>query len=138
MGLICGARGVLVVFCAAHLANPNATLLSAIAIMVEAGIFLGAAYMLTRRLWLAIGIHAGWNFTEGGIFGVSISGGAATKGIFSVALVGHPLLTGGAFGPEASIVAIVACLAVAAVLLALAVRAGRWLPMSRRAVRSAA
>ena len=37
---------------------------------------LAAAYMLTRRLWGAIGLHAGWNMTQGGLFGVPVSGGA--------------------------------------------------------------
>ena len=40
---------------------------------------LAAAYMLTRRLWLCIGIHFAWNFTQGGIFSAAVSGGA-TKG----------------------------------------------------------
>lgn len=119
-----------------HALNPGATVVSTVSVALEAGGLLAAAYALTRNLWLPIGLHIGWNFTEGGIFGVSVSGGAAAKGIFSVSLVGHPLLTGGQFGPEASIVAIVVCLAVAAVLLALAVRKGRWLPMPRRTVRS--
>ena len=121
-----------------HGLNPGATVISTVAVALEAGVLLGAAYALTRNLWLPIGLHLGWNFTEGGIFGVSISGGATAKGLFSVSLVGHTLLTGGQFGPEASVVAIVVCLAVAAVLLVLVVRAGRWLPMSRRAVRSVA
>lgn len=121
-----------------HALNPGATLTSTVSVALEAGVLLAAAYALTRNLWLPIGLHLGWNFTEGGIFGVSISGGAAAKGLFSVSLVGHTLLTGGRFGPEASVVAIVVCLAVAAVLLVLAVRRGRWLPMPRRAVRSLA
>ena len=36
---------------------------------IEAGLLLGAAYVLTRRLWLAIGIHFGWNFMQAGVFG---------------------------------------------------------------------
>ncbi len=121
-----------------HGLNPGATVISTASIALEAGVLLAAAYALTRNLWLPIGLHLGWNFTEGGIFGVSVSGGAVSKGIFSVALVGHTLLTGGKFGPEASIAATVVCLAVAVVLLVLAARRGRWLPMPRRAVRSMA
>lgn len=126
------------VFGLLHALNPGATVISTVSVALEAGVLLAAAYALTRNLWLPIGLHLGWNFTEGGIFGVSISGGAAAKGLFSVSLVGHTLLTGGQFGPEASVVAIVVCLAVAAVFLVLAVRRGRWLPMPRRAVRSVA
>ena len=58
-----------------HLGNPNATWLAAAAISLEAGVMLAAAYVLTRRLWLPIGIHAAWNFTQGGIFSVAVSGG---------------------------------------------------------------
>ncbi|HEX7726487.1 MAG TPA: CPBP family intramembrane glutamic endopeptidase, partial [Rhizomicrobium sp.] len=58
-----------------HALNPGATLASTAAIAVEAGILLAAAYLVTRSLWLAIGLHIGWNFTEGGIFGAAVSGG---------------------------------------------------------------
>jgi CAAX protease family protein len=121
-----------------HALNPGATILSTVAIALEAGVLLGAAYALTRNLWLPMGLHLGWNFTEGGIFGVSVSGGSAIKGFFSVSLAGHPVLTGGKFGPEASVIAIVVCLALAIVLLALTVRSDRWLPMRRSAARSPA
>ncbi|MFZ0501510.1 MAG: CPBP family intramembrane glutamic endopeptidase [Steroidobacteraceae bacterium] len=123
------------VFGLLHALNPGATVVSTTAIAIEAGILLGAAYALTRNLWFPIGLHFGWNFTEGGIFGVSVSGGPTGKGIFSVSLVGHRLLTGGSFGPEASVIAIAVCLAAGVMLLALTVRSGRWMPM--RSVRTA-
>ncbi|MBV9882492.1 MAG: CPBP family intramembrane metalloprotease [Sphingomonadaceae bacterium] len=47
----------------AHIANQGATWFSSLAIAIEAGILLGAVYMLTRRLWAAMGLHAAWNFT---------------------------------------------------------------------------
>ena len=103
-------------FGAAHLLNPNATWLAAVAIMIEAGIFLGAAYMLTHRLWLAIGIHAGWNFTQGAIFGVAVSG-TASQGLLHATLTGPAWLSGGAFGAEASVVAMVLCGALGIALL---------------------
>jgi len=121
-----------------HALNTGATIISTVSIALEAGVLLGAAYALTRNLWFPIGLHLGWNFTEGGIFGVAVSGGHVTNGVFSVSLVGRTLLTGGAFGPEASIVATAVSLALAVVFLVLTVRRGRWLPMPRRAVRSAA
>lgn len=92
-----------------HLANPNATLIAAIAIALEAGILLCAAYIFTRRLWLAIGIHFAWNFTQGGIFGVAISGNQ-TQGLFQSTLSGPTLLSGGEFGAEASVFAVLVCL----------------------------
>lgn len=115
-----------------HAMNPGATIISTAAIALEAGVLLAAAYALTQSLWFPIGLHLGWNFTEGGIFGTSISGGAAGKGIFAVSLSGPALLTGGKFGPESSVVAIAVCLAIAIVLLALTIRNGRWMPMRRR------
>lgn len=117
------------VFGLLHALNPGATVISTTAIALEAGVLLGAAYALTRNLWFPIGLHFGWNFTEGGIFGVSVSGGPTGKGIFSVALAGRPLLTGGNFGPEASVIAIAVCLAAGIVLLALTVRRGGWMSL---------
>jgi uncharacterized protein len=62
-----------------HLIGPNATVLGALVIIFEAGILLAAAFVLTRRLWLCIGLHVAWNFTQCGIFGVAVSG-TASKG----------------------------------------------------------
>jgi membrane protease YdiL (CAAX protease family) len=97
-----------VLFGAMHLGNPHATVTSAAAIALEAGLLLGACYVLTRRLWFAIGLHLAWNFTQGGIFGVAVSGTTA-KGILQSTLTGPTFLSGGGFGAEASIVAVVVC-----------------------------
>jgi len=108
-----------------HLGNPNATWFAGLAIALEAGVMLAAAYVLTRRLWLPIGIHAAWNFTQGGIFSVAVSGGS-TRGLVDGALAPTPSwLTGGQFGAEASVVAIIACTALGILLLAMAHRRGR-------------
>ena len=107
----------------AHIGNPGSSWFAAFAIAVEAGVLLGAAYMLTRRLWLAVGIHAAWNFTQGWVFSVPVSGGKAAQGLLEVRLSGPEWLTGGAFGLEASVVALV-----------LATGAGLWL--LRRTVQS--
>lgn len=93
----------------AHFANPGATVFSSLAIALEAGFLLGGAYLLTRRLWLAVGIHFAWNFTQGGIFGVAISG-HPMQGLFTGSLTGPEILSGGSFGAEASAVALVVCL----------------------------
>jgi hypothetical protein len=127
----CGSATALAVSAAVfgllHGLNPGATIVSTAAIAIEAGLLLGAAYALTRNLWFPIGLHLGWNFTEGGIFGTSVSGNTAGNGIFSVSLAGPRLLTGGAFGPEASLIAIAVGLAAAIVLVVLTVRSGRWI-----------
>ncbi len=100
-----------------HIANPQATVASSAAIAIEAGILLGAAYAATGSLWLPIGLHAGWNFTEGSVFGMTLSGHEMAAGLISGKLSGPVLLTGGRFGPEASIIAVLACLAVAVAFL---------------------
>ena len=108
-----------------HLVNPGATVLGAVAIIFEAGIMLAGAYLLTRRLWLPIGIHVGWNFTQGGVFSVPVSGFKST-GVFDGTLTGPEWLSGGRFGAEASIVAVVVCVAFALVLLRQAQRRGHF------------
>ena len=118
-----------VIFGVLHLLNPGATLFDAAAISIEAGVLLAAAYMLTRRLWLCIGIHFAWNFTQGGIFSVAVSGGAS-KGLLQSRMAGPDWLTGGAFGAEASVVALAVCLSAGIVLLVLAVKKGNIVPPS--------
>ncbi|OLD64508.1 MAG: hypothetical protein AUI47_05680 [Acidobacteria bacterium 13_1_40CM_2_68_5] len=111
----------------AHIRNPGATLLSGLAVALEAGVLLAAGFVLTRRLWLPIGLHAGWNFAQGGIFGVAVSG-FQFGGILKSGLHGPEILSGGAFGAEASIFAVVYCLVAGVCLLVAARRAGRFVP----------
>lgn len=115
-------------FGAAHAFNPGATVVSSIAIAVEAGVLLGAAYALTRRLWFPIGVHAAWNFTEGNVYGMSVSGTGAPKGLLPGTLHGPSLLTGGQFGPEASLIAVLVCLSAASLLLWRLIRLHRLQP----------
>jgi membrane protease YdiL (CAAX protease family) len=112
-----------------HLANPNSSWFAAIAIAVEAGIMLAAFYILTGRLWVSIGVHAGWNFTQGWVFGAAVSG---TNDFAGGPLSLHPLagsaqwLSGGAFGPEASFAGLLVGTAVGLATLHLAWRRGRF------------
>ncbi len=94
-----------------HIGNPNATLFSAIAIAIEAGILLGAIYMVTRRLWAAIGLHMAWNSVQGGVFGIKVSG-TDVKGLIVSEPRGSDWISGGLFGAEASIPALIICTAV--------------------------
>ena len=112
-----------------HLLTPGVTLLNACAVMVEAGLLLAAAYMLTRRLWICIGFHFAWNFTEGGIFSAAVSGGT-TSGLLQSTLVGPAWLTGGAFGAEASVVAVILCTGAGLLLLLASRRQGHVIPPS--------
>ncbi len=111
-----------------HLGNPNATVFAAICIALEAGIMLGAFYALTGRLWVSIGIHAAWNFTQGYVFGAAVSGTDFGPSIASsTARPGaSEWLTGGPFGPEASLPGLLVCLVVGIVAMELARRAGHF------------
>jgi hypothetical protein len=112
-----------VLFGALHLGNPHATLLAGAAIALEAGVMLAAIYLITRRLWAAIGVHAAWNFAQGGIYGIPVSGGAM-NGVLVPHISGPDLLTGGAFGAEASLPAIFVATALGIVVLVIAHRRG--------------
>lgn len=98
-----------VVFGGLHLLNPDATVVGALSV-TAAGTMLAAAYVRTRNLWLPIGLHFGWNFAESGIFGATVSGsGEGRGGLLRSSFDGPAWLTGGAFGPEASVPAILVC-----------------------------
>ena len=86
-----------------HIWNPNATVFSSLSIALTAGVILAMLYVITRQLWVPIGMHIGWNFTLGGIYGAPVSGGEP-GGIAVSHFSGPEWLTGGAFGPEASII----------------------------------
>jgi hypothetical protein len=90
------------VFGILHLANPNATWVSAVGIFL-AGLFLVFAYLRTKQLWLSIGLHIGWNFFEGAVFGFPVSGMEFYR-LIRQTVSGPELWTGGAFGPEAGLV----------------------------------
>ncbi|MGY4397018.1 membrane protease YdiL (CAAX protease family) [Sphingomonas sp. UYAg733] len=113
------------IFGAGHIFNPNATLVASVAITLEAGIMLAALYMITRRLWAAIGLHFAWNFTQGAIYGIPISG-LQTKGMLVPYSPGSDILTGGKFGAEQSLSAMIICTAFGIALLVIAHRRGRF------------
>jgi membrane protease YdiL (CAAX protease family) len=115
-------------FGAAHAGNRGATVSSSLAIALEAGILLGAAYAATGRLWVPIGLHVGWNFTEGSVFGMTLSGNNMASGLLRGTLNGPRILTGGEFGPEASLVAVIVCLAAALYFIRRIVKLGRAEP----------
>jgi uncharacterized protein len=117
-----------VIFGLIHLLNPHATLLGACSIILEGGVLLAAAFLVTRRLWLPIGLHIAWNFTQGGIFGLVVSGTDTSIGLFNGVLSGPVWLAGGEFGAEGSVVAVIICLSAAVGFLAIAVRRRHILP----------
>ncbi len=91
-----------VIFAGFHLINPGSSWISSLGIFI-AGIFLAYGYQTTRQLWLPIGLHIGWNFFEGPIFGFPVSG-LETPAVFLHTSTGPTLITGGRFGPEAGLI----------------------------------
>ncbi|HMD79967.1 MAG TPA: hypothetical protein VKE92_01590, partial [Anaerolineales bacterium] len=91
------------------LTSSGATIFSALAVALQAGVLLAAAYALTHRLWMALGIHMAWDFANDGIFGVGVGGqtGQPIQGLLQARLSGPDLLTGGSFGVEASVITLV-------------------------------
>lgn len=91
-----------------HLTNPGSTWFSAIGIFL-AGMFLAYGYLVTRKLWFPIGLHLGWNFFLGPIFGFAVSG-LEFEHLVNLSIQGPDLITGGSFGPEAGLIIIPALL----------------------------
>jgi membrane protease YdiL (CAAX protease family) len=119
-----------------HLLNKDASLWGAIAIAIEAGGMLAAAYAATRNLWVPIGLHFGWNFAEAGIFGTEVSGNGKTEGLVHGVTSGSTLLSGGEFGPEGSVYSVLFGLLVMLGFMWLAHRRGNLVPR-RRGTRAA-
>jgi len=114
-------------FALLHLASPTATVTSAILAGLEGGILLSAAYALTRRLWLPIGIHFAWDFSQDVL--------VSANGLVRPNLTGPSLLSGGDSGIEGSILALLLCLMIGAYLMLLARQRGHIVQPSWRAAR---
>lgn len=109
-----------VLFGGAHLLNPGASLWSGFAITVEAGVFLGAAFVWRRNLWFVIGLHFAWNTIQS-LFGIPVSG-HRNPGLFVTETHGADWLTGGAFGLEASVVTVAISVVLSALMIVAAQR----------------
>lgn len=90
-----------------HQLNDNATVWSSVSIAITSGSLLGITYEYYRTIWVSIGMHWVWNFVEGCVFGCSVSGYNELVPIIKPIIRGNVYLTGGEFGPEASIIVVV-------------------------------
>ena len=116
------------VFGLLHLLNPDATIAGAVYIAIEAGLLLAAAYLVTRRLWMAIGYHMLWNYVQSAVFSGIVSGGVSLPGLFQAKIEGASFFTGGTFGMEQSVFALVLCTLTGVVMLVIAMRRGHMVP----------
>ncbi len=91
------------IFASLHLFNPSASLMAVIGLFLS-GLFLAYGYLATRRLWLSIGLHIGWNFFESSVFGFQVSGYSGWPRLIHQTVNGNSFITGGDFGPEAGLV----------------------------------
>lgn len=117
-------------FGALHLSNPGATPFSALCLVAGEGVGAGL-YLLTGRVWMSIGMHAGWNFMQGWVFGAAVSGLEVFAGgpLQTRPVAGiNDALSGGGFGPESSAAALGVSLLASIVCLALAWNQGRLKP----------
>lgn len=96
-------------FGAVHLGNPNANWISS-ANTALAGIWFGVAYLKTRDLWFVTGLHLAWNWTQGSIFGVEVSGltDIVREPLMRETDLGPAWLTGGNYGIEGGIATTIA------------------------------
>lgn len=87
------------IFAGLHVFNPGFSLQAGLG-LVLAGLFLATGWLRTGRLWLSIGLHIGWNFFEGTVFGFAVSGLDLFR-LMDHRIEGPSWATGGTFGPEA-------------------------------------
>lgn len=110
LGAWIALAGLGLLFAVAHWSNPGmegATRFLAAGSMATGGIMFGLAWLRTRSLALPVGIHLGWNWTQGHVLGFGVSG-FDHNGWLQPLFQGRPQwLTGGEFGPEASVFAVV-------------------------------
>ena len=84
-----------------HGMNPHSTWLG-IANTAGFGVLFGWGFLRSRDLWLPIGLHYGWNFTLP-LFGVNLSGLTMKLTGYEMEWNSSPLWSGGAYGPEGSV-----------------------------------
>ncbi len=137
-GTTIGVLASSLIFGFAHWINPVESLTfwehlySCAVLSFEAGLPLVAGYILTRRIWLSVGIHWAWDFMEGTVFGFIVSGADLGESILTSRATGNFFISGGAFGPEASIIAFLIGTISGAAALVWAYKNDKWRPFPRK------
>ncbi len=91
------------IFALLHISNPGYSFEAFIGLFIS-GVFFCYAYFQRGNLWLPIGLHIGWNFFEGTVFGFQVSGLTNMPTIIRQSTSGISWVTGGEFGPEAGLI----------------------------------
>ena len=117
------------IFSLVHIINPAFSVLGGVFLFVH-GLLYAVAYLKTRSLWTPIGLHMAWNLVQGPIAGMNVSGTSVSSSLLSTEPIGPEFLTGGDFGIEGGLIAIVISTVVLLVLLKM-----KWLRPSARFLR---
>jgi membrane protease YdiL (CAAX protease family) len=98
-------------FAAVHLRNPNVVAGFTFVNTALAGLWLAVAYLRTRSLWFPLGVHWAWNWTQGSVFGIAVSGlHLSENSLLRASELGPAWLTGGSYGIEGGAACTVALL----------------------------
>lgn len=115
IGSLLAIIGSALIFGLPHMFNPSATVLTGLAITLEAGVMFALVFIVTRNLWATMGIHIGWNF------GVTLLG-LGDIGAFTTTLTGPSWLIGTGYGIEESAIVVGIWSLVSVVFLAIAIK----------------
>ena len=118
-GLIPAIAVSSILFCLFHGMNPGFTVLALVNLILISILFALIAYF-TDNIWIVCAAHTMWNFTQGNIFGLEVSGNSGNVSLIHTVLgdSANPTMTGGTFGPEGGLaVTIVTVIAITVVLV---------------------
>lgn len=88
------------VFMAMHMSNEHVTVLAYINLFL-CGLLFGLLFVESGSIWMVAALHSGWNFLQGNIFGISVSGTAKASSVFDSSFSdGWSFMNGGDFGLE--------------------------------------
>lgn len=105
-------------FCLIHIFNDGFALLPMLNLILF-GIFESLLFLKTNNIWAAGAFHSIWNYMQGCVFGLNVSGNSFSDAFFVFEQTENELANGGTFGPEGSVVVTVVLLAAMAVLVAI-------------------
>lgn len=115
-----------IMFAAIHLLNPGASLMGAFVVAIGGGVIFSCAFLLTRSLWLAIGLHWAADFWQGQVFGLHPSGQTSANPLLHSTVTGPHLWTGGICG--GGLIALMLVLPISAAMMIAVGRRGGFRP----------